>query len=83
MNGIKSIRVANAVWSGKPHFLPQGVQISSGAGKMFSVLVSECLLGVIQLERAELLSVTYRKISMLVLGSLPVTDSTIIFQTRF
>lgn len=39
---------------------------------MLSVFVSECLLGVIHLRRAELLSVTYRKLSMLVPGSLPV-----------
>lgn len=25
MNGNESIRAANAVWSGRPHFLPQGV----------------------------------------------------------
>lgn len=44
----------------------------------YSQTVSECLLGAIQLGRTELLFVTYRKISMLVLGSPPVTDSTII-----
>lgn len=41
MNGSESIRVANAVWSGKLHFLPQGVSIFSGAGQMHLVFVSD------------------------------------------
>ena len=83
MNGSESIRVANVVWSGRPNFLPQGIEIYSGVGKVLSGVVSECLRGAVQLGKTELLSVACRKISVLVLGSLPVTDATITFQAHF